>query len=179
VTELVVGRRYARALFLLARERGVVEATANELKQVARVFEEPAVLRSLTAPGVYGEARLRAVSAISTGLSLSQLVGDFLALLARRRRLGALSAISRLFEQMMDAELGQLRARILSAVALPPAAVAEVRAALERKTGRRVLADVEVVPELLGGLVVHAAGRVYDASARRQLERLGAAMAEG
>lgn len=179
MTELVVGRRYARALFLVARGRGVVEVAAKELKQVARVFEESGVLRSLTAPGVSAEARLRAVSGISRGLSLSQLLRDFLALLAKRRRLGALPAISRLFEQMMDAEVGQLRARILSATALPPAAVEEVRAALARKTGRRVLAEVEVVPELLGGLVVQAAGRVYDASARRQLERLWSAMAQG
>jgi F-type H+-transporting ATPase subunit delta len=47
----------------------------------------------------------------------------------------------------------------------------------EHQTGKRVIADSSVDPDLLGGVVVEIAGRVFDGSLRTRLERLERSLA--
>jgi F-type H+-transporting ATPase subunit delta len=44
-------------------------------------------------------------------------------------------------------------------------------------TGRKVVAKVDVVPSLVGGMIVEVEGRVYDGSLRTQLDKLQQQMA--
>ena len=73
---------------------------------------------------------------------------------------------------MEDHTLGRVRARVLSAQPLSEESRARIREIFERQTGKRVIAEAGVAPELLGGAVVGLEGRVFDGSVRTRLERL-------
>jgi hypothetical protein len=83
-----------------------------------------------------------------------------------------LPAIARAYEEMCDEKLGRVRARVLSATPLDIASETEIRKALERRTGKKVLMTTVVDPSLIGGVVTHVAGMVLDGSVASRLATL-------
>jgi F-type H+-transporting ATPase subunit delta len=73
--------------------------------------------------------------------------------------------------------LGRTRADIVSAGELRTDDRRALVAALEKLTGKIVLATERVDPGLLGGLVVEIHGKVYDGSVQTQLQLLAASIA--
>jgi F-type H+-transporting ATPase subunit delta len=175
-----LGKRYARALLALAREDGALEPTGEDIARAAATFDEPRLRAVVLSPAIAPSARLRITRQVVTALGLSRNVGNLVSLLGERDRLHVLGDIARWYENLVDEALGRTRAHIRSAVALGVAEKAELVELARRLTGRReVRASVEIDPELLGGVVLDAAGTVYDGSIRTQLERLGREMALG
>ena len=121
-----------------------------------------------------------------TKLQLGVGVGDGSAPVALERldvdqRLGAtgiLAQIERVGPALI-ARHGVTRAKIRSAVPLSPELQEEVSRVFGEITGKRVIATVEVVPELIAGIIVEVEGRVYDGSLRTQLGKLHQQMAGG
>ena len=154
----VIARRYARAIFALAEAQEMLEPVGSALATTTDALAEPNVMRVLAAP---------------------VLVRDFMLLLAEHGRLRHALAIRAVFEALLDDKRGVTRATIRSAVALSPDMLEEVTRVFGAITGRRVLAQVEVAPELMAGLIVEVEGRVYDGSLRSQLGKLHHQMATG
>jgi F-type H+-transporting ATPase subunit delta len=86
----------------------------------------------------------------------------------------ALPAISRAFRELADEHAGQVRATITSAAPLDPMAVDRLRQALESRTGKRVLVETSVDPDLIGGVVARVGDLVLDGSVRARLGELRA-----
>ncbi len=173
-----LAKRYARALFSLTQ--GALAATAEELGRAATVLEEPRLALVLRSPAVDAAARVRIARQVATALGLSHDMGNLLCLLAERDRLEVLADIAGAYEELVDEALGRARALIRSATPLSVAEKNDLVELARRLTGRReVLATTEVDPELLGGVVLHIDGKVYDGSLSAQLVRLSKQMAEG
>jgi len=175
-----LAKRYARALFELAREDGVLVAAGDDLGRIAAAFEEPRLRPFVLSPAIEAGARLRTAKAVAAALGVSHILANLVALLAERSRLVLLSDITRWYESFLDDELGRARVRIRSAAPLAPAERTEVIELARRLTGRQeILATAEVDPELLGGVTLDIGGTVYDGSVSTQLARLTKDMAEG
>jgi F-type H+-transporting ATPase subunit delta len=172
-----VGRRYAKALFELGRETGEFEAVGRELRGVARAFDDPAVARLVGLATLDGRARRAMAAQVSAHLGLSRLLGNFLGVLAVNNRLQELGTIEREYQRLEDRALGRVRARVRSARHLSDESRQRLNEVFERQTGKQVIAEVGVDPELLGGVVVEVAGRVFDGSLRTRLERLERSLA--
>ena len=167
-----VARRYARALFALAKEQQGLESIANELGRIIAVAEDPTVAPVLRSPLLPAAHRRQLVQTLAADLKLSDLLTRFLGLLADHQRLGELGAIAEHFERLLDEERGRVRVSIRSAAALEPTQQRAVVAAFTQLTGKQVLPNVLVDDSLLGGVIVEAEGKVYDGSVRTQLDRL-------
>jgi F-type H+-transporting ATPase subunit delta len=83
------------------------------------------------------------------------------------------------FEALVDRKRGRTRARVRSATPLAPDLVAELTRVFGVITGKEVVPDLTVDPELLAGVIVEVDGRVYDGSLRTQLGKLRQRMAIG
>jgi F-type H+-transporting ATPase subunit delta len=174
-----LGRRYARALFELAREERNLQGCGEELARAVTAFEEPRLRPVCLSPALPRSTRLRNTQQVIAALGLSKTVGNLIALLAGRDRLALLPDVARWYEVMLDDELGRARVAIRSAAPLGAAQRSEVVELARRLTGRgEVLATTEVEPDLLGGVVLDVGGTVYDGSLRAQLVRLSKEMAE-
>jgi len=173
-----LGRRYARAVFGLARESNAVAAAGEELARATATFADPALAAVVLNPGIATTARRAIVGRIVDRLGLSPMVGNLLRLLADRDRLGLLPDVARAYEAFVDRELGRARVAIRTAVALGDAQRADLESLARRLTGsQQVVASVTVDPELIGGVVLDAGGVVYDGSVQTQLARLADRMA--
>jgi F-type H+-transporting ATPase subunit delta len=176
-----LARRYAKALFALARDHGRAEALGHELDAVARVVtEHPDLARFLARPGDSAAAKQEALAAVAGRVAQSPLIRDFAALLAARRRAGHLGTISAAYGELVDADLGRVRARVRSAVPLTTGERAEIAARLGRALGgRQVLLEEEQDPEVLAGFVAEVGSLVLDGSLDGQLARMRERLAGG
>lgn len=172
-----VARRYAKAIFALAREQGELETVGPQLRAAAAEMAVPELAEVASSPRLTAERRHALVEAVSAQLQLSPVVATFLALLADSRRLGELGHIADHFQGLEDEALGRVRMRIRSAVPLSDGQRDQIAASFERQLGRTVLASTETDPSLLGGVVVEADGKVYDGSVLSQLDRLAKQLA--
>ncbi|AKM07570.1 F0F1 ATP synthase subunit delta [Pelagerythrobacter marensis] len=169
--------RYASALFDLAAEKGTVTAVESDLENLSAALAESAEMRAATTnPELSRKAQGAAMAGVAKLLSLSDLTGNFLGVLAANRRLGELPAIVRAFRAIAAAQRGEVTAEVATAHALTDAQLGTLRDKLTAREGRTVKLDAKVDPDLLGGLVVTIGSKRIDGSIRTRLNSLAHAM---
>ena len=168
-----IARRYAKALVQLAAEEGAVETFHGELARVEELFAANPELGSLLSNPAYGiEAKLEILKDVAGKLSLSGTIRNFLLLLQERNRMTCLPAITSCYSILADELSGVVRPVITSALPLGDAQIAEIKAALEKSTGKKVNMTVEIDPSLIGGVVTKIGDKVLDGSVKTQLTRI-------
>ncbi len=168
-----IARRYAKALFSLALEKGRVEPWSNSLQGLKEAVEASPDLRDVLSNPVYSREQRRAiVEKLAAALSLDEEPASLLFLLGDRNRLAHLSDVVDTFRDYADQHLGRMRARVTSAVKLDEGAAQAIADELSKKTKAKVLLDRVVDPAILGGVVAQVGSLVYDGSVRTQLEDL-------
>jgi len=174
-----VARRYAKAIASIAKEQGSLDAIGAELRTLAGLAADPTMAPILANPLLSVDSRQAVARALAEQLGLDPVTRNFVCLLADHKRLDQLVGIADQYERLVDKALGRVRARIRSAFELGADQQRAVDAALERMTGKKVIAERSIDKDLLGGMVVEVEGKVYDGSVRTQLRRLASAMAGG
>ena len=99
-------------------------------------------------------------------------------MVAENDRLKDFPLIEKSYQRLLEQSLGRVRANIRVAAPLSEdelKALVDTFSALTQKT---VIPTVTVDSALLGGAVVEIEGRVYDASLKTQLQRLGESLAQ-
>jgi len=168
-------RRYAKALFGIAREDGTVEEVGRELGALSELLEKNAELRNVLFRPLHPVSERRAVlRRVAERLGASDSLQRFYAFLVDQRRLVDFDTIRGEFDRLAAEAEGRTEARVVSARPLGPKAQERLAAALSRRTGRRVSMTLSVDPELIGGVVAQVGGLVFDGSLRTQLATLKA-----
>jgi F-type H+-transporting ATPase subunit delta len=173
-------RRYAKALFGIARDDGTVEATGRELEALAGLLDEnPDLQKALFRPLHPMAQRRAALRAVAERLGSGAMLQNFYSFLVDQRRLIDFSTIRNEFVRLAAEAEGRTEGRITSARPLDDATRDRLVAALSRRTGRQVSVRVEVDPELIGGVVAQVGDLVFDGSLRTQLAQLRANLTKG
>lgn len=168
-----VARRYARALLLIGDKSGAGDKLGSELESLAQAFAVSRELRATVANPLFPAPKRRAIlEKITEALKLSPTMRNFLLVLLEKGRLGSIPEIERAYQALHDEKVGQLRAKVTSAKALPAAALARIEAALSKLTGKKVLLETTQDPELLGGLVAQVGNLRFDGSLRSRLDTI-------
>ena len=178
--ETIVGGlagRYASALFELAENAKQLDAVAGELRGLRQVIADSEDLRRVIGSPLYDrDQQGAAMAAILDKAGVGDLTRRFVMVVAQNRRLFALP-------QMIDAYLAELahrRGEVTAVVTAARELTKEQEAVLTHKlrkvVGAKVQVDLQVDPELLGGLVVRVGSRMVDSSLRSKLDKLQYAM---
>ena len=166
---------YARALHELARERQQTDEVARNLESMVDLLGKDAELRDFFGrPWVSAAAKRAAALEVAARLELSPLVRDFVGLVARAGRAPDLAAIAVAYRGLVDADLGRVRARVRTRVALSESERDALRARLAIVTGaRQVIVEEQLDEQLLGGFVAEVGTYIVDGSLDGQLARMG------
>jgi ATP synthase, F1 delta subunit len=168
-----VARRYAKAIFAIGVENGLFELLGRQLNELSDLWKDSPDLRQTLENPVFKLSQKRAVlQGLMPRVAPARQVQSLALLLLERGRIANLPAIARAYEEMSDEKLGRVRARVVSATPLDIASETEIRKALERRTGKKVLMTTVVDPSLIGGVVTHVAGMVLDGSVVTRLSTL-------
>ncbi len=166
-------RRYARALFALAREEDEVASIRGELDDMARLFNaNPDLRRRLFQPLHPVRERREVLKSICEQGRGSQVIRNFFAYLIEQRRLVAFDLIHDEFNRLADEAVGRVRAEVRSASPLRDQQRARLIDALAQRTGKEIELTVHVDPSLIGGAIATVGGLVFDGSLRTQLLQL-------
>src|SRR5690349_11574513 len=166
-----IARRYAGAMFELARKQNTLDRTLEDLVGIAKIFAHRKLaylLREPKVPAKRKETALREAltsSVLPTSLNLALL-------LVQRELVDLMSAIATEYEQYLLDYRNQAVAEVTTATPLDEAQSVQVKQALERATGKTILMQTRTDPSILGGIVARVGDEVIDGSVRYRLSAL-------
>ena len=165
-----VGKGYAEALFLLAKEEQKEEQVWKELNEVADVMaDNPQFITLLGVPTLSAPERVAILRrVIGDGEGITE---NFLCLLVEKRRFGKIADIRAAFNQMYFDEHGIEEVAVTSAVALDDAQRRALTETMRKKLGKEIRLIESVDPKLLGGMVVQYGDTCMDNSLRTRLQQ--------
>lgn len=178
---MIVARRYARALFELAKEEGKVGETGGELRLFNEILSNAPALKGLLCGPVYDfDVKRDALERVVVTMGFSQLASNFLLLLIKKNRLSILDEILKVYQVLEDEEMGRIRAKAyLPSVDEESPLLDAIRSRLEEVTGKEVLLDVEEDKDMIGGVVIKVGDILIDGSIRSRLLSLKKRIREG
>jgi F-type H+-transporting ATPase subunit delta len=172
VQESAVAIKYAKALFdsALAEER--TDRVRGDMSSLLRLRdEEPAFLGFLISPEVLSEQKIEFIRTVFEP-RVAPLVASLLRLLVEKARINLLPLICQEFEQLAQEHEGVLRAEVFTATPLASDQEDRLKEELGRITGKNILVESRLEPEVLGGVVVHLGNKIIDHSLRYGFKRL-------
>lgn len=178
VEEQQVAALYSKALLAAAGDR--VETIVEELEAVVKecLNRFPKLEAALASPRI-GEEEKAAMLDRLFGDKLDRTLLNFLKILSRRRRLGALREIQKAATALRDEHLGRLAVTVTSSQKLTEAQKRDITDKLKTSFGKEVALTEKVDPSLLGGIVLRIGDRVYDGSVQGKLQVMRRAVASG
>jgi F-type H+-transporting ATPase subunit delta len=179
MTEGSLSRRYARALLELGQESGHADLFGTQLEAFVALLlaNDGQLQQAMSNPGFTPDERRAVLDAALPRIELAPMMVNFLRLVLEKDRFAALPDIAREYRGIADALANRVRATVTTATPASPALQGEIARALSIATGKTVVVNATVDPQLLGGMVARVGGRVFDASLRTRLESLQVTLA--
>lgn len=152
---------------------------AKDLDSFGKMLDASEDLSRLVRSPVFSAGdQIKAIDAILAKAGISGLTANFIRLIARNRRLFAVSGMITAFRALVAADKGEMTADVTSAQALTDAQKKSLQTALKSVTGKTVSLNETVDPSIIGGLVVKVGSRMIDTSIRTKLNSLKTRMKE-
>ncbi len=172
-----LARRYARALIGLAKNPMQRDKFAKDLLALATATAQKdqagtPVLSVLGADRFPLADRKKLAATFARRVGADPTVVKFIDVVIDNGRIDGLPDIARAYQRMADEVAGRVQAHITSASPLQLDAVAKIKNALQKATGKQVVTTQSVDPELIGGVAVKVGSYVLDGSVRATLAQL-------
>ena len=164
-----IARPYAEAAFRIARDAQRAAGVVGDAA-LPRATSRPIRRRRRRSTTRSSPRRTRTALLLSIGGERLDATGrNFVRVLVDADRIAVLPQIRTLFEALKNDADGVAKARIDSAFPLSDAQLAELKAALEKRFGRKIEATVNVDPALGGGARITVGDTVIDGTIEAQL----------
>ena len=174
-----VTARYASALFDLALSEKKIPAVEKDLERFDTLMNGSADLKRLVVSPVFSaDDQLRAVDAVLSKAKIAGLVGNFVRVVAKNRRLFAMPGMLSAYRRLAADHRGETTADVTVAKALSAVQTKELKAALKSVVGKEVAINATVDPSILGGMIVKVGSRQIDTSLKTRLSSLKLALKE-
>ena len=177
---LIIAKRYAKALFNLAQDDGKVEEYGQELDGFVRLSGELPDLANAIENPLYTEAARKSVfHSVAGKIGLSPILKSFINLLIEKKRVQNISEIGDYYHKLIDEHANIARAQITAATQLDDKVIQEIAKTLETMTGKQIVVEFQQDANLIGGIVAQIGDVVLDGSVRRQLLNFKETMKRG
>jgi F-type H+-transporting ATPase subunit delta len=172
MTSGTIARRYATAIFMLARDAGALERIARDLRGILAAIEaNPEVLHFFVSP-IVNRAEKAALLERSFDERVDRIALNALLLLVRKRRERLLTQIVAAYEKLVLAERNREPLDVISARPLAPGELQQMVARLANVYGKQFEVSTSVDATLLGGVRLAMGDRYVDGSISGRLEEL-------
>ena len=163
---------YAEALFSLALEEDALDVYESEIQMIHDVFLNNAEFSAVMLhPQISASEKLSIMETVFKGHVHDNILGLF-ALVFRKRREKSIPEILRMFIVKEKAHRDVTAARVISAVPLTEEQLEVLVENLSKNLNKKVEVQTAVDESLIGGLKIYVAGKVMDASVKKQMEDL-------
>ncbi len=168
-----IARPYAEALFKASKSD--VGATAVWMGALKSIAENQQLQQFALNPNVADTQVFDVIAGVAK-VDLPEIAKNFLRTVIENGRLSALPEIATQFHALVNSQSGSSDATVFSAFAIDGAALADVKASLEKRFGRKLNVTVALQPDLIGGIRVVVGDEVLDTSVKARLEQMRVAL---
>ncbi|SDC10384.1 MULTISPECIES: F0F1 ATP synthase subunit delta [unclassified Candidatus Frackibacter] len=165
-----VAKKYGRALFELAVEKGKLQDIQTELTEVVEAIKEHEELNDVIYhPQISRDKKKRLLDELF-GSEVSKILLHFLKLLIDKRREKFLESILERYIELANEANEILEVEVKSAFTLSATNKTRLKNKLEQLTGKEVRLEPKVDSNLIGGLVLKIGDKVIDGSLYKHLQ---------
>jgi len=168
----IISRRYAKALFDLAREMNILEKTYKDMLLVQSVVAENPELKRLLMSPIIPPGKKSQVLRTLFQKHLDKLSFRFMQLVVKKEREAFLQNIADNFISLYKEFKNILPVKITTAQAIDAEVRQEILDLLMDAEHKTIELEESVNEELIGGFVLNMEDRQYDASLQKKISRL-------
>ena len=169
-------KRYAQAVFAIAREQDSYDQWLADLSALAQLAGDPGFKLIMESPRIpldkkaeVLQERLPAIAPLA--MKLAQL-------LIVKRRVEIIPGLLETYRGMLDARRGIEHVRAITAVPLEQAEQEALVKQIGERIGKEIVLTTEVDPSIIGGMILRIGDKLVEGSARGRLESLRRRLAE-
>lgn len=165
--------RYAKSVFVLAQEQGLVEAVYADMEFIHKATSHHRELKlALNSPIIKDDKKKDILLAIF-GDNISELTKHLIALIALKGRCNLIDDISVVFVKLYQDLKGLVAAKVTTAVPLDDTLRGQVmQAALKLAAGKTAVLTEVVDPAIMGGYILQIGDNQIDASVAGKFKTL-------
>jgi F-type H+-transporting ATPase subunit delta len=172
MAEIKVAKRYAKSLFDLAQEQGVLDPVNQDMSLLVSVCDANRDLTLLLGNPIINSDKKLAVLTAVFGSKVSKLTMAFIQIITRKGREGFLAGIAREFVAQYKRSKGIATAIVTSAIGLDEKLRSEVYRIVRESLKSEVELIEKVDKNLIGGFVLRVGDKQFDASVSSELRKL-------
>lgn len=166
-----VAKRYAVALFEIAKETSQLDSLEAELQMVSNTLKEhPELLNLLYSPRIDLQVKKEIFNQIFAS-RLSTTMLNFMNLLIDRHREKELDSISAYYTRLANEKRGMEDALVTTVQPLSDQEGESLKEHFGKLTGKKIRIQNVVDPSILGGMIVQIGDRLFDGSVAGKLQR--------
>ena len=166
-------RRYSQAIFRMALEQKDLNRWQSDLRKVATLMKDSALLSLITNPRISGEEKSQ---------NLKQRLGDvnplaikLVLMLAAKGKLAAIDDIAEEYQSLVDNYRGiegTAIAEVTTAIPLDNDYQLKIAQRITDIVGKPILLRPKVDPAIIGGIIIRVGDKLIDGSIRSKLAAL-------
>ena len=164
-------RRYAQAIFEIAKEKDSLESWMQELTLLSETSQNTEFVSLVNSPTVASNQKKDFVDKIFSD-SISVLGKNLILLLGSNSNFEMVPEITDLFQKMVDADKGVEKAEIISAVKLTKDDEKKIMAMIKLMVNKDVQLINTVDPKILGGFIATVGDKIIDGSTKSKLSAM-------
>ncbi|MDC3411796.1 F0F1 ATP synthase subunit delta [Aquibacillus sp. 3ASR75-11] len=172
MSETIIAKRYADALFQIGQEKATMDQLENELRLIGDVIKQnEEILPFLQHPRINNDKKKQLLDESFQGVSTD--VINTLKLLIDRHRVEVIPAITEHFIELVNDAKGIAQATVFSVRELNETEKKELADVFAKKLNKTTLKISNVVdPTILGGVKLKIGNTIYDGTVSGKLERI-------
>jgi F-type H+-transporting ATPase subunit delta len=170
VSALVSSRRYAKAIFEIASEKGNFEEWQNDLNKIAVITQNSELDLLFENPKLKFEQKTELLDRFLGKINQEAL--NFAHLLILKNKYRNAPQISEQYRTLVDEFRGIKRAEIVSAIPLDDSEKNNIARRLEQIIGSKISCEFRVDEKILGGFIARVDGSLIDGSIKNRLDSL-------
>ena len=168
----IVSERYALSLYEVAKDEKQEKGYLEELTAVCGVFREtPDFLKLLTTPSIADKQNV--LKRVFEG-RIQPFLLNFLMLITEKGRVGLIFEMREAYKEQYYFENNIAEVCAVTAVPMSDALREKLKNKMQAVTGRQVVLETSVDPEIIGGIVVKVNNEQFDTSLRTRISEIAA-----
>lgn len=172
MSDTLVAKRYAKALFDLAVQAGSLEQTDEDVAVISATLDSSRELVNVFESPIISRPKKERIATELFGSRVGKATLDFMSMLIGKGREDIFQEIVEAYRALRDEQEGVVRATVKSATELSEDDKRQLQQAVEKMTGQRARLTLEIDKALIGGVLIKVGDTVYDGSVKHQLEDL-------
>ncbi|OFI49187.1 ATP synthase F1 subunit delta [Floricoccus tropicus] len=168
---LIVSKRYSKALLEAFADAGKTDGLAEESNTLLEIIKQSNLMKFLTDESYsYKDKKIIIDEFVK---SSSSLMGNFLILLVKNKRVSQLEEILQQTLLEIEDANGRAQVEVTSTIALNEHQLEKIKAISAQKFNLNDVVIINTIdPSIIGGMVIKSRGKIIDSSIKTQLSKL-------